>query len=63
MAFHRTLGLMLAVPAAFAVNGYNTITVNQISIPAWREAVAEAGGSQMLVLEKKLRRDRVLKPI
>lgn len=51
------------VPAAFAVNGYNTITVNQISIPAWREAVAESGGPQMLVLEKKLRRDRVLKPI
>lgn len=51
------------IPAAFAVNGYNTVTVNQISIPAWREAVAESGGANMLVLEKKLRKDRVLKPI
>lgn len=51
------------VPAAFAINGYNAITVNQITIPAWREAVAEAGGSQIVVLEKRLRKDRVLKPI
>lgn len=51
------------VPAAFAVNGYNSITVNQISVPAWREAVAEASSAQLLVLEKKLRKDRVLKPI
>lgn len=51
------------IPAAFAVNGYNVVTLNQLSIPAWREAVAEAGGQHMLVLEKKLRKDRVLKPI
>ncbi|GIK26956.1 MAG: dephospho-CoA kinase [Chloroflexi bacterium] len=51
------------VPAAFAVNGYQTVTVNQITVPAWREAVTEAGGNNLLVLEKRLRKDRVLKPI
>ncbi|MBK9125579.1 MAG: dephospho-CoA kinase [Chloroflexi bacterium] len=51
------------VPAAFAVNGYQTVTINQITVPAWREAVTEAGGNSLLVLEKRLRKDRVLKPI
>lgn len=49
----------------FLKNGYEATTVEQIKIPAWREAVQEIisdhKGAQ--ILNKKLREDRVLKPI
>ncbi|NWG16211.1 MAG: hypothetical protein HXY41_06205, partial [Chloroflexi bacterium] len=49
----------------FLKNGYEHTTVEQIKIPAWREAVQELVGSSntVLILTKKLREDRVLKPI
>ncbi|MCU0475477.1 MAG: dephospho-CoA kinase [Anaerolineae bacterium] len=50
------------VAEAFRVNGYLPVSVNQMEIPAWREAVMDAS-TGMAVLEKKLRKDRVLQPI
>jgi hypothetical protein len=49
----------------FQKNGYETTTVEQIKIPAWREAVQEIMGDNKgaQILTKKLREDRVLKPI
>lgn len=47
----------------FAKNGYERTSVEQIKIPAWREAVQELADSDRLILTKKLREDRVLKPI
>ncbi len=49
----------------FVKNGYEATTVEQIKIPAWRESVQEII-SQMqnaTILSKRLREDRVLKPI
>lgn len=48
---------------SFVRNGYELTTLEQIRIPAWREAVDElvSGGEQ--ILTKKLRQDRVMKPI
>lgn len=44
--------------------GYTTVTLKEIKIPAWREAVEEVlSGRQMLVYWKQLRKDRVLQPI
>jgi dephospho-CoA kinase len=48
---------------AFVQNGYEATTVNQIKIPAWREAVEESVSEGQQILSKKLREDRVLKPI
>jgi dephospho-CoA kinase len=50
------------VAEAFRVNGYLPVSVNQMEVPAWREAVMDAS-TGMAVLEKKLRKDRVLQPI
>lgn len=47
----------------FAKNGYERTSIEQIKIPAWREAVQELSDSSLLILTKKLREDRVLKPI
>lgn len=49
----------------FLKNGYEHTTIEQIKIPAWREAVQELAGANnsFLILTKKLREDRVLKPI
>ncbi|MBI5667141.1 MAG: dephospho-CoA kinase [Chloroflexi bacterium] len=47
----------------FAKNGYERTSVEQIKIPAWREAVQELADGTRLILTKKLREDRVLKPI
>lgn len=49
----------------FTQNGYEATTVEQIKIPAWREAVQERIGNNgnLLILSKRLREDRVLKPI
>ncbi|MBZ0290527.1 MAG: dephospho-CoA kinase [Anaerolineae bacterium] len=49
----------------FVKNGYEATTVEQIKIPAWREAVQEiiSDNKSAQILSKKLREDRVLKPI
>lgn len=60
--------LMSDTPAdqvqAFQGSGYEPITLREIKIPAWREAVEETvAGRDMVVLRKQLRKDRVLQPI
>jgi hypothetical protein len=49
----------------FVRNGYEVTTVEQIKIPAWREAVQEivSDNKSAQILSKRLREDRVLKPI
>ncbi len=47
----------------FLKSGYELTTVKDIKIPAWREAVQEVITDDMKILTKKLRKDRVLKPI
>ena len=47
----------------FLKSGYELTTVKEIKIPAWREAVQEIFVDDMKILTKKLRKDRVLKPI
>jgi dephospho-CoA kinase len=47
----------------FLKTGYELTTVKDIKIPAWREAVQEAINDSVKVLTKKLRKDRILKPI
>lgn len=50
----------------FISNGYEVTTVEQIKIPAWREAVQEMisdNNSKYQILTKKLREDRVLQPL
>ena len=48
---------------SFVTNGYELVTPDQIKIPAWREAVSEIWSDSQKLLTKKLRADRVLKPI
>ena len=48
---------------AFTTAGYETIDANTISITAWREAVKEYQPAGSVVLFKKLREDRVLRPV
>jgi dephospho-CoA kinase len=54
-----------SIVQTFQQNGYETTTVEQIKIPAWREAIQEmmTPGNSLQILTKKLREDRVLKPI
>ena len=47
----------------FTKSGYEVTTVKEIKIPAWREAVQELAKEGLQILTKKLRADRVLKPI
>jgi dephospho-CoA kinase len=49
----------------FVKSGYEITSVEQIKIPAWRESVQEivSGMQNARILTKKLREDRVLKPI
>lgn len=48
----------------FVDHGYEATTVKDIKIPAWREALQEVGQDpSSQILHKKLRKDRVLKPI
>ncbi len=49
----------------FLHSGYETTTIKDIKIPAWREAVQEfiTGGREYKILTKKLREDRVLQPL
>ncbi len=50
---------------SFAKSGYELTDIAQIKIPAWREAVQEilSENKDARILAKKLREDRVLKPI
>jgi dephospho-CoA kinase len=53
-----------AVLQPFFQSGYEATTITEIKIPAWREAVQEvAAAADVRILTKKLRKDRVLKPI
>jgi dephospho-CoA kinase len=52
-----------AITEPFLTSGYETTTVKNIKIPAWREAVQELLTEGQLILTKRLRKDRVLKPI
>lgn len=47
----------------FVKSGYERTGVKDIKIPAWREAVQEHMNDDTILLSKKLRKDRVLKPI
>ncbi len=47
----------------FKENGYELTTVKDIKIPAWREAIQDANVTGALILQKQLRKDRVLTPI
>jgi dephospho-CoA kinase len=49
----------------FFANGYETITMEEIKIPAWRESVQNVleEDENRQLLTKKLRQDRVLKPM
>ncbi|NWF68005.1 MAG: hypothetical protein HXY40_02870, partial [Chloroflexi bacterium] len=47
----------------FIDNGYEKTTIQEIKIPAWREAVQEVDQAQTHIYRKQLRKDRVLKPI
>jgi dephospho-CoA kinase len=47
----------------FLKSGYEQTSVKEIKIPAWREAVQEVVDDNTVILTKKLRQDRVLKPI
>jgi dephospho-CoA kinase len=50
---------------SFAKSGYELTAIEQIKIPAWREAVQEilSDNKNTRILAKRLREDRVLKPI
>jgi dephospho-CoA kinase len=50
---------------AFVKSGYESTALDQIKIPAWREAVQEImnENKNLHILSKRLREDRVLKPI
>jgi dephospho-CoA kinase len=47
----------------FADAGYEPITAESISITAWREAIKESQPPGTMTLFKKLREDRVLRPV
>ncbi len=50
--------------AAFKADGYDSVTLKEIKIPVWREAVEEQlREGERIVLWKQLRQDRVLQPI
>ncbi|WP_162909271.1 dephospho-CoA kinase [Aggregatilinea lenta] len=48
---------------ALVQQGYERQELEEIKIPAWREAVRESRPNGTLILSKKLRADRVLKPL
>ena len=48
---------------AFMRAGYEPTTLEQIRIPAWREAVHEALSENPRILSKKLRADRVMRTV
>lgn len=52
-----------AIRTSFVDAGYDVTDVKDIKIPAWRESVQEVYNDGVVILVKKLRDDRVLKPI
>ena len=58
-------GTPAAVVDAFKSHDYSAITLKEIKIPIWREAVEESmrNAGDQVVLWKQLRQDRVLQPI
>ncbi|PJF29106.1 MAG: dephospho-CoA kinase [Phototrophicales bacterium] len=52
-----------AIRTSFVDAGYDVTDVKDIKIPAWRESVQEIYSDGTVILVKKLRDDRVLKPI
>ena len=48
---------------AFVNNGYERTTIEEIRVPAWREAVHEMVDGNPRILTKKLRADRIMRPI
>lgn len=48
---------------AFVESGYERTELEAIKVPAWREAAAESQPPNTQILQKKLRADRVLKPL
>lgn len=54
-----------SIVEAFKANGYSGVTLKEIKIPIWREAVEEVMRDEenLVVLWKQLRKDRVLQPI
>jgi len=51
------------VAKAFIDQGYELMTLESIKVPAWREAAAESQPPDTQILAKKLRAERVLKPL
>jgi dephospho-CoA kinase len=47
----------------FIDNGYEKTSIQEIKIPAWREAVQDVNQTETNIYRKQLRKDRVLKPI
>jgi hypothetical protein len=47
----------------FLQHGYERQQMEEIKIPAWREAVRESRPNGTMILSKKLRAERVLKPL
>ncbi len=52
-----------AVAQAFVDQGYEKVTLESIKVPAWREAAVESQPANTQILTKKLRAERVLKPL
>jgi dephospho-CoA kinase len=48
---------------AFMAQGYEKTTLEAIKVPAWREAATESQPPNTQILTKKLRAERVLKPL
>ena len=48
---------------AFVDQGYEKVTIESIKVPAWREAAMESQPANTQILTKKLRAERVLKPL
>jgi dephospho-CoA kinase len=48
---------------AFLDKGYEKMTLETIKVPAWREAAAESQPANTQIMAKKLRAERVLKPL
>ncbi len=52
-----------ALAQAFVDQGYEKTTLEAIKVPAWREAASESQPPGTQILTKKLRAERVLKPL
>lgn len=52
-----------AMIQAFVDQGYEKTTLESIKVPAWREAATESQPPNTQILTKKLRAERVLKPL